>query len=282
MKLSLSIAEKLLLMTNGERIPYSQLKNEVINELISDGVLYKHGKQKSVIQLIDNKSFNIILQTRFGISDLNFYIETLKKVNPIRSELVESSSNSKLKTIRTFKGFLVNSYLPINAFLNGESIIIKPNEGLFQFIHDFENFIPKSDVTIIGIENPENFRQIVRQQYLFQDLKPLFVSRYPQNQSKDLIKWLQTIPNSYLHFGDFDFAGINIYLNEFKKKLGDKATFFVPEDTENKIIKFGNRKLYDVQSYTLDSSVVLENNLQNLISILHKHKKGLEQEIFIR
>ena len=48
--------------------------------------------------------------------------------------------------------------------------------------------------------------------------KILFVCRYPQ--SNDLIKWLQSIPNRYLHFGDLDFAGINIYLNEFKKYLG--------------------------------------------------------------
>ena len=282
MKLSLSIAEKFLLMVNGEKIPSSQLKNNTINELINDGVLYKNGNRKSVIQLINIPLFDIILQTRFGILDLNFYVETLKKENPQRSEFVESSNNSKLKSVRTFKGFLVNSYLPINAFLNGESIVIKPNEGQFQFIYDFENFIPEKIITIIGIENPENFRQIVRQKYLFEGLKPLFVSRYPQNQSKDLIKWLQNIPNMYLHFGDLDFAGINIYLNEFKNKLGDKATFFIPEDIENKLTKFGNRRLYDVQNYNIDSSLTLENNLKNLIRILHKHKKGLEQELFIR
>jgi len=35
----------------------------------------------------------------------------------------------------------------------------------------------------------------------------LFVSRYPQTQSKDLLNWLQSIPNPYLHFGDFDLTG---------------------------------------------------------------------------
>ena len=93
-------------------------------------------------------------------------------------------------------------------------MMLYPTEGTFQFIYDYERFILPADITIVGIENPENFRQISQQQYLFKDIKPLFVCRYPQNQSKDLLKWLQSIPNSYLHFGDFDLAGIGIYLNE--------------------------------------------------------------------
>lgn len=95
-----------------------------------------------------------------------------------RSELVEVSSNSKLKNIRAFKGFQVNSYVPTNAILNGNEIILDFTEGLFQFIYDFENFIPNENVTIIGIENAENIRWVVKQKYLFKDIEPLFVSRY--------------------------------------------------------------------------------------------------------
>ena len=109
----------------------------------------------------------------------------------------------------------------------------------------------------------------------------MFVSRYPQNQSKDLLKWLQFIPNKYLHFGDFDFAGIGIYLNEYKKYLADRAVFFVPEYIEYVISEYGNRKLYDKQKINFDMQSVKEECLIKLIEIMQKHKKGLEQEIWI-
>jgi hypothetical protein len=85
---------------------------------------------------------------------------------------------------------------------------------------------------IVGIENAECFASIDKLRYLLPGIHPLFVCRYPQGQGKDLIKWLQSIPNSYLHMGDYDFAGINIYHQEFKKHLGDWATFFIPDNID--------------------------------------------------
>ena len=75
-------------------------------------------------------------------------------------------------------------------------------------IHPFK--ISK-DITIVGVENSRNFRHIEEQKYLFKDISPLFISRYPQNQNKDFIKWMKSVPNDYIHFGDFDISGIGIY-----------------------------------------------------------------------
>src|SRR5690606_17515230 len=134
-------------------------------------------------------------------------------------------------------------------------------DGTFKFIYEYEKFILSPDITIVGIENPSNFRHIDKQKYLFSDIKPLFVSRYPQNQSKDLIKWLQSIPNNYLHFGDFDFAGIGIYLNEFKKHLAEKASFFVPDNIEELLKESGNKKRYDEQKINFDTKTISETKL---------------------
>jgi len=176
----------------------------------------------------------------------------------------------------------VNCYTPITAKVNSNELIINPIDGVFQFICDFESFTIPQDITIVGIENPENFRYIAEQQYLFENIKPLFVSRYPQNQSKDLIKWLLSIPNHYLHFGDFDFAGIGIYLNEYQKHLGDRSKFFVPENIEELMDKYGNKALYDTQKLNFDARTIKEHNLLKLISLIHKYKRGLEQEILIK
>jgi len=284
MKLPVSIAEKLILLHNGEKIPASKIRHSLINEMLDNGILKKQiqGRNKVLIYLPEQKPLNDFLQNHYGISDLQDYINSLKNNDLTRADAVAVSSDSKLKKIRTFKGFLINCYNPIQATMNGKSIQLTPTEGVFQFIYDFESFIISHDVTIIGIENPENFRYIEKQKYLFEDIKPLFVSRYPQNQSKDLLKWLQSIPNKYLHFGDFDFAGIGIYLNEYKKYLGDRASLFVLDNIENLIYKYGNKILYDKQKISFDLQSIKEENLIKLIELIHKYKKGLEQEIWLK
>lgn len=177
--------------------------------------------------------------------------------------------------------FLVNCYEPISAVLNEKELKLQPASGSFIFISDFENFTVDKEVTIVGVENAENFKMIEQQKYLFEGMSVLFVSRYPQSQSKDFIQWLQTVPNHYLHFGDFDFEGIGIYQNEYQKYLGDRASFFIPENIEELLEKYGNRDLYDLQ---LGKKVLDQNSedLEELLRLFHQHKKCLEQEVLIK
>ncbi|MDR3245138.1 MAG: hypothetical protein LBT50_01745 [Prevotellaceae bacterium] len=201
MKMPITIAENLILLRNGEKIPASKMKHGLVNEMLENGILRKQiqGRSKALIYLSERQALDDFLQNHYGITDLQNYIRTLKSDDLTRADAIAVSSDSKLKSVRTFKGFLVNCSVSIQATIDGEHIIINPAKGTFQFIYDFENFEIPQDITVVGIENPENFRYIERQKYLFENIKPLFVSRYPQNQSKDLIKWLQSIPNNYLH-----------------------------------------------------------------------------------
>jgi len=182
---------------------------------------------------------------------------------------------------RAFKGFLVNSYSPIKGKLNGQDFIVNPAIGSFIFISDFENFEIDDDITIVGVENSKNFSLIHKQSYLFENIRPLFISRYPQNQNKDVIKWLSSIPNNYLHFGDLDIAGIGIYLNEYKKHLHDKASFFIPESIEVNLNKNGNRERYNNQKVNFNINEIKETELLKLIDIINNQKKGLDQEYYI-
>jgi len=281
MKVPVHIAEKLLQLLQGESIPSSLAKHSLIDDLVVEGIIERKGRIKKSLFLSNNKALLTYLQNNCSINDLQQYIQIGNQENVLRSELVAVSSNSKLVKVRTFKGFLVNCYSPVQATLDGKQITINPVNGTFQFIYDFEKFIVSPDITIIGIENPENFRHIDRQKYLFKNIKPLFISRYPQNQSKDLIKWLQSIPNNYLHFGDFDFAGIGIYLNEFNKHLSERTEFFVPDNIDKLIADFGNKKRYDEQKINFKTKSIQQEKLLQLIDIIHKYRKGLDQEIFI-
>lgn len=282
MKLPVHIAKKLVLLLQGETLAASPAKHAIIEELIDEGIIERKGRVQKTLTLTNAKALEIYLHSKLSINDLMEYIQTANQSEVLRSQLVVASSNSKLKTVRTFKGFLINCYSPIQATLNNEPFLIESMVGSFQFIYDFENFLIANDITIVGIENPENFRHIENQKYLFDNIKPLFVSRYPQNQSKDLIKWLMSIPNNYLYFGDLDLAGIGIYLNEYKKHLKDRASFFIPDHAENLLNKFGNKELYDNQIENFDIKKYDEIALEKLIALIHKLKKGLEQEVFIK
>lgn len=282
MILPISIVEKLVSIQNGEKIPFSKLKHSIIEAMLDNGILKTQiqGRSKKLIYISNKNALVYYLKNHFGIDSLEKYAEGFKRENLSRADAIDISSNSKLKSIRTFKGFLVNCFQPLECLLNNKSIIIQPDEGSFTFIYDFENFTLNDNITIVGIENPENFRHIQKQRKLFEDIQPLFVSRYPQ--TKDLIKWLQKIPNNYLHFGDFDFAGLNIYFNEYKKHLQDTATFFLPLNIEKLLSTKGNRDNYNKQSIQFDKRQVVEENVLTLIRLIEKYKKGLEQEILAK
>ncbi|MGA9590544.1 MAG: hypothetical protein WBV11_12000, partial [Salegentibacter sp.] len=115
----------------------------------------------------------------------------------------------------------------------------------------------------------------------FRHIRPLFISRYPQNQSKDFITWMRSVPNDYLHFGDFDMSGIGIYLNEYKKHFPEKSRFFIPEGLEKILKHSGSRKRYNSQKMNFDMANLAEEELLDLVQLLHKYKKGLDQERFI-
>ena len=282
MKIPLRIAKNLLLLISGETLADSTTKHPIIDSLVEENILVRKGRIKKSLLMQNREAMTIYLQNHFGVNNLNAYVEAIENEEISRADLAIVSADSKLKTVRTFKGFLVNSFQPLICSLNNEPYLLKPEEGTFTFIYDFEQFVPSSEITIVGIENPENFRQIKLQKKLFGSIQPLFVCRYPQNNSKDLIGWLTNIPNNYLHFGDFDLAGINIYVNEFKKRIGNKTTFYVPENIEGLLNNYGNKDRYNNQKEAFDKQFILEEPaLLELIQLIHKSKKGLDQEVLI-
>jgi hypothetical protein len=281
MDLSLKIAKALVQLINGETISDSSARSNLIDDLVKENIIFRKGKHQKTLQIIDSNHLLIYLENQLQIKNLDLYISLLENKNSSRSESVKITSDSKKSKERAFKGFLVNCYSPIISELNNQTFTINPIVGSFIFIYDYETFKVPKNITIIGVENAKNFSQIQDQKYLFKDINPLFVSRYPQNQCKDLIKWLKSIPNDYLHFGDFDIAGIGIYLNEYKKHLSVKATFFIPENIEINVRVNGNRERFNNQKINFKIDSIQEVRILKLLEIINLEKKGLDQEYYI-
>lgn len=245
----MAINTSLQALLAGEQVAGSKISGRLLEELLAEGLLsvISHGSRKSYRARDTEalKRFLLDKDERYRILEVN--------QNDSRASMAKDTGNSKLVSVRSCPGFPVNSYEPVECFLCGEPFTVNPQEGSFLFVSEWEKLTIPEDVVVIGIENMENFRMIRKQRAFFEEYlqthgfssRVLFVSRYPQ--STDLRRWLSSIPNHYLHFGDFDLAGINIFLTEFQQYLGKKhSSFLIPDDIESRLKK-GSRKRYDEQ-----------------------------------
>ena len=272
------ISASIQALISGEQVASSKLNSKLLDELMAEGLLLvtTRGSRKSY------RARDIEALKRYLIDkDENYRMLDVTTADSRASMAVETG-NSKLLTIRSCPGFPINSYQSIECSLNSEPFVVNPPEGSFVFIDNWKHFVIPEDVVVVGIENMENFRMIRQQRKLFESLlgnkQLLFASRYPQ--STDLCNWLLTIPNKYVHFGDFYLAGIHIFLTEFHKHLGDRSTYLIPSDIEQRLVK-GSLSRYNEQYdkyHTLQCDIP---SLQSLIDMINKHRRGYDQEGYI-
>ena len=281
MKISNTLLTTLQRLMDGESIAASTLRKDFTETLMAEGLLtvQTHGSRRA-FRAIDAKALKKYLQARY--EELRTFGDDMSTSYETRSEQAFETGNSKLVKIRSCPGFPVNSYDPIVCTLCGDDFVVNPPEGSFVFIDDWRHFAIPDDIVVVGIENMENFRMIRKQRSLFEsvlgDMPLLFVSRYPQ--SKDLRNWLKGISNKYVHFGDYDLAGIHIFLMEFYKYLGDRSTYLIPSDIEQRLAK-GSLYRYNNQFdkyHTLRCDIPY---LQSLIDIINKYHRGYDQEGYI-
>ena len=272
------ISASIQALISGEQVASSKLSSKLLDELLAEGLLLvtTRGSRKSY------RARDIEALKRYLIDkDENYRMLDVTDADS-RASMAAETGNSKFMMIRSCPGFPINSYQPIECSLNGEPFVVNPPEGSFVFIDNWKHFVIPEDIVVVGIENMENFRMIRQQRKLFESLlgnkQLLFASRYPQ--STDLRNWLLTIPNKYVHFGDFDLAGVHIFLTEFHKYLDERSTYLIPSDIEQRLAK-GSLTRYNEQYdkyHTLQCDIP---SLQSLIDMINKHHRGYDQEGYI-
>lgn len=279
----MAISASVKALVEGKQVAGSKISSQLLEELLAEGMLsvIPRGSRKSY-RALDTEALKRFLMDK----DESYRILDVDS-SDTRAATAKDTGNSKLTTIRSCPGFPVNSYEPIECLLNGEPLLINPQRGTFLFVTDWETFIIPDDVIVVGVENMENFRMIRRQRQLCENYlqshglstKVLFVSRYPQ--SLDLRRWLCGISNHYLHFGDFDLAGISIFITEFQRYLGDdRSSFLIPDDIGYRL-KSGSAKRYDDQYYQYKDVKSDVCELQSLIDLINKERKSYDQEGYI-
>lgn len=224
--------------------------------------------------IVDAAACRVYLVQRYCIRDLEEWVRLHTSPSGVkRSEQVAVVGDSKMMKMRIFMGFLCNVTEPVEVVLGDERIELQPHNGMAFFVEDFEHFDIPDDVVVVGVENSENFQHLLGQKYLFAGQRTLFVSRYPQ--SNDLRS------NRYVHFGDFDLAGIHIFLSEFYAYLGERPSFFGPQDIEQRL-RTGNRALYEKQYSKFKNMSLPDKRLCPMVDMMHRYGRGYEQEGYIK
>ena len=274
----MAISASIQALITGELVAGSRLSSKLLGELMAEGLLavVTRGSRKSY------RARDIEALKRFLIDKDENYRILEAHASDSRASMAAETGNSKLMKVRSCPGFPVNSYEPISCLLNSREIVVNPIEGSFLFIADWKVFVIPEDVIVIGIENMENFRMIRQQRTLFESEigmhRFLFVSRYPQ--STDLRLWLQSIPNRYIHFGDFDLAGVHIFMTEFHQYLGKRSSFFIPSDIEMRL-QNGSQDRYDGQLSRFGHLKSDDSNIQSVINLINTFHRCYDQEGYI-
>ena len=275
----MAISASIQALMSGEQVAGSKLSCKLLDELMAEGLLLvaTRGSRKTYRARDTEalKRYLIDKDESFRILEAN--------VTDSRASLAVETGNSKLLNVRSCPGFPVNSYEPITCLLRGNVFVVNPPDGSFVFIDDWKHFSVPEDIVVVGIENMENFRMIRQQRKMFESLlggkSLLFVSRYPQ--STDLRNWLKSISNKYVHFGDFDMAGISIYLTEFQKYLGERASFLIPSDLEQRLSQ-GSSVRYNAQYGKFHTLHCSDKNIQSLLELINKYCRCYDQEGYIQ
>lgn len=104
------------------------------------------------------------------------------------------------------------------------------------------------------------------------------------NMSQRLVEWLTSEPMSgcqIIHWGDYDPRGVAEYLR-LHDHCPDRVESFVP-NTIDELMKHGKRKLWEVQSRSLEKLRKRAGNrhVKRMLALFDLHRKGLEQEVLL-
>jgi len=226
-------------------------------------------KAENIFIFLKNSSFNIE-----SIEDIDRYIDEVYDNKPSRDTIQKWHNNGKAVDSKSLRGLYISSLNSVNIKVNNELVTIIPNSGIGYFLFYTQKVGLDKDTIVVGIENYQVVWFAKKYQEFFQSSKILFVVINPY-----MLEWIKSIENEYIHFGDYDLAGISIYLDKIIPRLlkSKKYSMFIPENIEELIQKHGDTQLYK-QQIESKHLTVKDKKIESLIKIIDKYKKGIEQE----
>ena len=252
-----------------KEIPYKLQENgavRVVRKSAKRKIVFLQ-KSENVFLFLKNNAYNL-----FSVQDIEHYVTKILNDTPDRAIIQHFRNDTKEKESQSLRGLYISSLSFLQIKIDNEVVDIVPHNGLGYFCFYTQKIEIDEDTVIVGVENYQVVWFAKRYKEFFKEKKALFVVINPY-----MLEWIEDLSNEYIHFGDYDIAGINIYLQKVLPRLkkAKKSSFFIPENIEELLGKYGNNKLYEKQIKDINT---IDEDLIKLKNLIVKYKKGLEQE----
>lgn len=272
----------LLAISDGEEVTYSKFSKSgklLIDKMSEYGIVEKLPLRKNSFAIILHSidAMESYLTQHCAIDDLQAYCRALELEDPTRAELTKLGVGSKLRSTAPKTGFHINSPDGVTVYIDDNPVKLELPDRCALFVHRDAELRIDENVLIVGVENFENMTYVhLHEQIGGHDTKRVFIERSPTLQ-----QWIEKVPNKYLHFGDIDLAGINIFLAEYLPRVGDRGFFFIPTTIEDDI-KSGDAELFKKQYSRYKNIDTDISELKKLIALIKSEGKVIEQEYYIQ
>lgn len=267
-------------LLNEEIITSGKFQNKkIIEQLLLNGAIKKerHTPKREIISLLKAENLFLFLNNNnYNIYDTEEIGQYIKEIvdNKASRDLVQKwQDNTKATTSQSQKGLYLSAPQAIKIKVDDKPLEIVPREGLGYFLFHTQKIELSTETIIVGVENYQVIWFAQRYAHFFKT-NVLFVFINPY-----MLEWIESLENEYIHFGDYDLAGINIYLNRVLPRLKKayKHSLFIPNNIEDLIKNRGSIELYEQQTLYKNLSIN-DTQAQELKNIICKYKKSLEQE----
>ncbi|MBU3015006.1 hypothetical protein KO488_09580 [Poseidonibacter lekithochrous] len=232
--------------------------------------------EKALLGVIKANGYNVT-----SLRDIEHFINQ-EEIPKSRDDVANDYSDTKRVESKSFNGLMIAVLDKLEVTFNNKKEYLYPNiQATGLFLHYSSKLELLDDVIVVGVENPQVVWQIKKYKHLFAENKKylfLSISEYKTNYQ---YKWLETFKGEYIHFGDFDLAGINIYLNTIIPRLKKckKHSFLIPENIYKIIKEKDYKKDYSHQTKYENIESKDDFILQELIDFIKTNKITLEQEM---
>lgn len=226
-------------------------------------------KAQNVFLFLKNNHYNI-----YKIEDIDTFLQEVVENKPSRDTVQKWQQNTKASKSDSLRGLYVSSLSDIVIKVDNKEFRVLPTNGIGYFLFHTQKIEVTPETIIVGVENYQVIWFAQKYKELFDKKNTLFVV-----SNSYMWEWIESLENEYIHFGDYDLSGINIYLNTIVPRLKKckKHSMFIPENIESLIKAHGSRELYEQQP-TYDNLVIKDENVSRLKDIICHYKKSLEQE----
>ena len=276
--LPLSFARCLLRLLNGEQLNPSEIASKgLLKQFCEDGIIQKQpaGGKRVNHACSEPISLQNYLKAQYDIISLENYVSEFESDSSDGESSLFASRSTKTFRGKSLQGFFIRAF-QTEIVVSGITIQPVPH-GIELFVHQPEKLQISHTALVVGIENPECFLKFEKLAHLFPKTELIIIMRYLSSSPN---RWLQSITNDYLHFGDFDPAGLSIYIREYRNQLpANRCNFFIPSNINELLEHYGQTSLFDSQIQLLKNvDFNLYPEIKSLVGLMHKYRKGLEQE----